>query len=99
MAQWHLPGVWSGPEPTLTGLYPQTSGNARVCGYDLLTQMDQIYEAMGVCPQFDILWPLLSVVETLMFYCKLKGVPKKLQRDMANEMANNVLSHFSRSVD
>jgi len=74
----------------LTGLYPPNGGSARVCGFDLRTQMDRIYDAMGVCPQFDILWPLLSVVETLMFYCKVKGVPKAEQREMSLQAADNV---------
>jgi len=58
----------------LTGLYPPTSGSASVCGFDILTDMASIYKIMGVCPQFDILWPLLSVTETLYFYVRLKGV-------------------------
>ena len=74
----------------LTGLYPPNGGSARVCGFDLRTQMDRIYDAMGVCPQFDILWPLLSVVETLMFYCKVKGVPKAEQREVSLQAADNV---------
>lgn len=40
--------------------------------------MDEIYQRLGVCPQFDILWPLLTVEETLLFYAKLKGVPHHL---------------------
>ena len=46
----------------LTGLIPPTSGTAHVYGYDIRTDMAKIYEMMGVCPQFDILWPLLTVV-------------------------------------
>lgn len=29
---------------------------------------------MGVCPQFDILWPTLTVEEHLYFYARLRGV-------------------------
>jgi len=29
---------------------------------------------MGVCPQFDILWPDLTVEEHLLFYARLKGI-------------------------
>lgn len=32
---------------------------------------------MGVCPQFDLLWPQLTVEEHLYFYARLKGVAKK----------------------
>ena len=38
----------------LTGLYPPTSGETNICGFDLGTQMHRIHEAMGVCPQFDV---------------------------------------------
>merc|ERR550514_121253 len=45
---------------------------------------------MGVCPQFDILWPLLTVVETLRFYCKLKAVPKGQWHQTAVDAAFSV---------
>lgn len=61
-----------------TGLFAPTSGRASICGFDMETQMDEIYQRLGVCPQFDILWPLLTVEETLLFYAKLKGVPRHL---------------------
>lgn len=32
---------------------------------------------MGVCPQFDILWPTLTVEEHLYFYARLRGVNRK----------------------
>jgi len=67
----------------LTGLYPPTAGWATVCGHDIRTAMTKVYEQMGVCPQFDILWPLLTVVETLRFYCKVKGVPYGTWHDTA----------------
>ena len=49
---------------------------------------------MGVCPQFDILWPLLTVSETLRFYCKLKAVPPAdWTRTVQNGVASVDLSH------
>ena len=35
---------------------------------------------IGVCPQFDLLWPELTVEEHLLFYARLKGVNKALER-------------------
>jgi len=35
----------------LTGLYKPTTGIARLCGYDISTQMDDVYRNIGVCPQ------------------------------------------------
>ncbi len=35
--------------------------------------MDKIRSLMGVCPQFDVLWPELTGKEHLMLYGRLKG--------------------------
>lgn len=36
---------------------------------------------IGVCPQFDLLWPQLTVEEHLLFYARLKGVHKKDEKE------------------
>ena len=74
----------------LTGLYPPSSGATSICGFDLSTQMGRIHEAMGVCPQFDILWPLLTVLEHLTFYLRLKGCPADEVKDRAQASATAV---------
>ena len=61
----------------LTGLYSPTRGHATICGFDLETALHSIYKVMGICPQFDILWPDLTIEEHLLFYARLKGVPKQ----------------------
>ena len=71
----------------LTGLYPTTSGETTICGYDLSTQMEKIHESLGVCPQFDILWPLLTVIEHLTFYLRLKGCDGEEVQDRASASA------------
>jgi len=83
-----------------TGLYEPTSGSATICGYDLRSQMEQIYGTCGVCPQFDILWPLLTVRETLRFYAQLKGLPQSEWDNEARRASASVeLSHAdSRQV-
>jgi len=37
--------------------------------------MHLAHKAMGVCPQFDILWMDLTCLETVLFYARLKGIP------------------------
>jgi len=64
----------------LTGLYRPDGGNAWVSGSDILTSLDQVHLRMGVCPQFDILWPELTVEEHLLFYARLKGVGPKNEK-------------------
>lgn len=60
----------------LSGLYQPTSGSATVGGFDITTQMEKVHLITGICPQFSILWELLSCIEHILFYCRLKGVAK-----------------------
>lgn len=43
----------------LTGMYPQSSGNAYINGMSIGTSSTNKY--IGVCPQFDLLWPDMTV--------------------------------------
>jgi len=58
----------------LTGLFPPTGGDAIICGFSVRTQMPLIQRLIGICPQFDTLWPELTTLETLLFYTRLKGL-------------------------
>ncbi|MCL7026726.1 hypothetical protein MKW94_023598, partial [Papaver nudicaule] len=58
----------------MIGLTPPTSGMALVEGLDIRTDMDKIYTSMGVCPQHDLLWEILTGREHLMFYGRLKNL-------------------------
>lgn len=49
----------------LCGMFPPTSGNARMMGLDLRNQMDQIRPILGFCPQVDILLEDFTVEEHL----------------------------------
>ncbi|KAL4456247.1 hypothetical protein ABPG74_014208 [Tetrahymena malaccensis] len=59
----------------ITGVYAPTKGNAWIAGYDIVNNIEMVHLNMGVCPQFDLLWPDLTVEEHLLFYARLKGVP------------------------
>ena len=58
----------------LTGIYPSTSGNAWICGHGLNSDLDLIRLQIGMCPQFDILWEIMTVEEHLLFYARIKGI-------------------------
>uniref|UniRef100_G3SMA0 ATP binding cassette subfamily A member 3 n=1 Tax=Loxodonta africana TaxID=9785 RepID=G3SMA0_LOXAF len=58
----------------LTGLFPPTSGWAYISGYEISQDMAQIRKSLGLCPQHDILFDDLTVVEHLYFYAQLKGL-------------------------
>ncbi|CAK9108749.1 ABC transporter A family member 1 (ABC transporter ABCA.1) (AtABCA1) (ABC one homolog protein 1) (AtAOH1) [Durusdinium trenchii] len=70
----------------LTGLIPVTAGSASVFGMDVETDMDEIRQTLGVCPQHDVLFPELTVQEHLEFFAALKRVddiPAEVDRQIA----------------
>ena len=58
----------------LTGLYSPDTGNACVAGSWIKGEIEDVQLKIGVCQQFDKLWPDLTVEEHLLFYARLKGV-------------------------
>ncbi|OUM70142.1 hypothetical protein PIROE2DRAFT_52836 [Piromyces sp. E2] len=80
---------------SLIGVYTPTSGYARLAGFNIKTDMDQVYKRIGICPQHDILWNDLTVLEHLLFYARLKGIPKDQEYDAVQQsMANVGLESF-----
>jgi ABC-type multidrug transport system ATPase subunit len=58
----------------MIGFLESTSGQAFIDGKDLSTDMNSIYQVMGVCPQDNLLWETLTAREHLNFYARLKGL-------------------------
>eukprot|EP00958_Prasinococcus_capsulatus_P014562 scaffold1535_cov382-Prasinococcus_capsulatus_cf.AAC.24 len=58
----------------LTGMERPTHGIGTVGGLDISREMIAIRRSLGVCPQFDILWPHLTVQEHLQLYASFHGV-------------------------
>ena len=58
----------------LTGFIPPTSGTATICGFDLQTDIRNIRQQIGMCPQHDLLFDELTVREHLSFYGNLRGL-------------------------
>ncbi len=67
-----------------------TSGNAYVHGTSILTNMAAIRQSLGVCPQFDILWPEISVLEHLALYAAIKGYGRADSHAVATAAACDV---------
>lgn len=59
----------------LTGMFPPTSGTAKVNGYDIGNNMTKVRESLGLCPQYNIIFNDLTVEEHLYFFSRLKGLP------------------------
>lgn len=67
-----------------------TSGNAYVYGASILTDMGRIRQSLGVCPQFDILWPEITVLEHLALYAAIKGYGRSDAQSVAITAACDV---------
>ncbi|XP_044195655.1 retinal-specific phospholipid-transporting ATPase ABCA4a [Thunnus albacares] len=60
----------------LTGDIDVTSGEASVTGHSILTNILDVHQNMGYCPQFDAIDELLTGREHLHLYARLRGVPE-----------------------
>ena len=74
----------------LTGMMAPTSGDALIYGRSILGGMKYIRQNLGVCPQFDILWPDITVREHLELYCAIKGYAFQASKAAAVSAAHSV---------
>jgi ABC-type multidrug transport system ATPase subunit len=52
----------------LTGLLPSTSGSAHLFGLSVFDDIQRVREMLGVCPQQDVLFDMLTVQEHLIIF-------------------------------
>jgi ABC-type multidrug transport system ATPase subunit len=74
----------------LTGLFEQSSGSASIFGIDMFTDMNKVRSIMGVCPQYDVLFELLTTEEHLEFFYDLKGADKNLKKAEIHKLMKDV---------
>lgn len=76
----------------LTGIIPVTAGDALVYGNSIRSThgMSNIHSYMGVCPQFDVLWPTLTGLEHLYLFARIKGLPMSLVEQTSTELLSQV---------
>jgi ABC-2 type transport system ATP-binding protein len=60
----------------LTTLTTPTEGTARVDGFDVMTQADEVRRRIGLVAEKLILYPRLTAVENLMFFGELYGMSR-----------------------
>lgn len=60
----------------LTGLFAPTRGQAEVFGESIFDNIDEVRKTMGVCPQHDVLFELLTPEEHLDLFYEFKGGDK-----------------------
>jgi len=88
----------------LCGLFPPSQGNVTIDGLDILSELNQIKQIIGVVPQDIALYPTLTAWENLTFFGNMYGLSGKDLRSRIREymeifclekFANRVLSKFS----
>ena len=57
----------------LSGLLNPSEGGAELFGLDLYKEQKKVRKIIGVCPQYDVLFELLTCEEHLNFFYELKG--------------------------
>ncbi|KAG0312581.1 hypothetical protein BGZ99_009382 [Dissophora globulifera] len=58
----------------LTGAEGPTSGNGTIEGLSIAPYHEDLRSMIGICPQFDVLWPKLTARDHLKLFAKIKGV-------------------------
>uniref|UniRef100_A0A8D0GY81 ATP binding cassette subfamily A member 10 n=1 Tax=Sphenodon punctatus TaxID=8508 RepID=A0A8D0GY81_SPHPU len=69
----------------LSGLCPPSAGSATIYNHRLseMEDLEEIWKIIGVCPQFDIEFELLTVKENLKVFAKIKGIrPKEVEQEV-----------------
>lgn len=74
----------------LSATHDATSGLGLVAGYDVSSERIGVFERLGNCPQFDIVWRQQSVQRHLEFFALLKGLPRSKVKDAAHSIATAV---------
>lgn len=89
----------------LATFLPPTKGTAKIAGYDILTQADEVRRHIGYLPETPPLYPEMTVREYLRFVAEIKGVRKDhiedriesvLDRCVLKEASNKLCQHLSR---
>ena len=74
----------------LTTLIPPTSGAARVLGFDVLRDANEVRESIGVIPQAMTTDLDLSAEENMLIFAKLYGVPRERRRQIIQQLLDAV---------
>ncbi|XP_053734672.1 phospholipid-transporting ATPase ABCA1-like [Synchiropus splendidus] len=78
----------------LTGLFPPTSGTAYILGRDIRSDLSAIRQSLGVCPQHNVLFSMLTVEEHIWFYARLKGLgEEQVKREIEQILQDTGLPH------
>jgi ABC-2 type transport system ATP-binding protein len=74
----------------LTTLVPPTSGVARVNGFDIVKQANDVRQSIGVIPQAMTSDLDLSAVENMSIFAKLYGIPREKRQRIIKQLLKEV---------
>ena len=70
----------------LTCFFPQTSGAARICGYDTLKNPLEVRQRLGYLPETVPLYLDMPVFSYLKFFAEIKGVARSKRKSKVDEV-------------
>jgi len=80
----------------LTGEELCTRGEAKLGGYNVMTQQTEVRRLIGYCPQFDALIGTLTAREHLMLFARIKGYPREHIRGYVDSLLEELtLTQFA----
>ena len=74
----------------LTGLLNESQGDANLFGIDIFNRMDDARKTMGVCPQHDVLFDLLTPEEHLDMFYEFKGADKTNKKKEIEQLLHDI---------
>src|SRR5258706_3157304 len=89
----------------LSGFLPATSGTARVAGFDVFHQADEVRRRIGYMPENNPLYPEMRVRQHLKFRARLKGLSRKRSRERVDvvtqqcglaDVSKEIVGHLSK---
>ena len=83
----------------ITEEHAPTHGSIYVNGLNIMKHFDEVKLMFGYCPQFDAIFPYMSVYENLEFYSKIKGVdPIKLPKIIKAMIESMTLTKYTNKL-
>ena len=70
----------------LSTFLPPTSGTAKIAGFDIIEQADEVRKRIGYLPENPPLYDEMKVVEYLKFIAQIKGVPSNNVRSRIDDV-------------
>ena len=67
-----------------------TEGSVSLFGKDIFEKMEEARKTMGVCPQHDVLFDLLTPEEHLDIFYEFKGADKTNKKQEINQILNDI---------